>query len=280
MYQAMKLPQYPRIEYRLSELTLKETPKSANGPFVFESTGNLVVSGVTNKVSFPVTMTRSDKTMKTTGTTSVKMTSFGITPPALDLAIVDPNTCTRRALGEVGEIWLRGPSVAAGYWGDVESSRERFLARLVGDIGPGFLRTGDLGFCHAGELYVTGRLKDLIIVRGRNIHPQDLEELAQQAHPRVRPGCVAAFGLELEGEERGRHDALAVDRVVAVEVGPGPRLAELVHAERHDPGPEGAPQEAEGVRGAVLHGDDWGAPLIRRDQLAEVAGIRADGALA
>ena len=87
MYQAMKLPQFPRIEYRLTELTLKETPKSANGPFVFDSTGNLMVSGVTNKVSFPVTMTRSDKTLKTTGTTSVKMTSFGITPPALDLAI-------------------------------------------------------------------------------------------------------------------------------------------------------------------------------------------------
>ena len=87
MYQAMKLPQHPRIEYRLTELTLKETPKSANGPFVFDSTGNLTVSGVTNKVSFPVTMTRTDKTMKTTGTTSVKMTSFGITPPALNLAI-------------------------------------------------------------------------------------------------------------------------------------------------------------------------------------------------
>ena len=87
MYAAMKLPQYPRSEYRLTELTLKETPKSENGPFVFESTGNLMVSGVTNKVSFPVTMTRTDKTMKTTGTTSVKMTSFGITPPALDLAI-------------------------------------------------------------------------------------------------------------------------------------------------------------------------------------------------
>jgi polyisoprenoid-binding protein YceI len=87
MYQAMKLPQFPRIEYRLSELTLKETPKSANGPFVFDSTGHLMVSGVTNKVSFPVTMTRTDKTMKTTGSTTVKMTSFGITPPALNLAI-------------------------------------------------------------------------------------------------------------------------------------------------------------------------------------------------
>lgn len=87
MYQAMKQPQFPKIEYRLTELTLKETPKSANGPFNFESKGDLTVAGVTNKVSFPVTMTRTDKTMKTTGATTVKMTSFGITPPALDLLI-------------------------------------------------------------------------------------------------------------------------------------------------------------------------------------------------
>ena len=87
MYQAMKMTQFPKIEYRLTELTLKETPKSANGPFTFDTTGNLTVAGVTNKVSFPVTMTRTDKTMKTTGTTTVKMTSFGITPPALDLLI-------------------------------------------------------------------------------------------------------------------------------------------------------------------------------------------------
>jgi polyisoprenoid-binding protein YceI len=92
MYQAMKMPQFPKIEYRLTELTLKETPKSANGPFNFDSTGELTVSGVTNKVSFPVTMTRADKMLKTTGNTSVKMTSFGITPPALDLLAVSIRT--------------------------------------------------------------------------------------------------------------------------------------------------------------------------------------------
>ena len=92
MYQAMKLPQFPKIQYRLTELTLKEAPKSANGPFTFDSKGELTVSGVTNNVSFPVTMTRTDKAMKTTGTASVKMTSFGITPPALDLAIAKIRT--------------------------------------------------------------------------------------------------------------------------------------------------------------------------------------------
>lgn len=92
MYQAFKVQQFPKIQYRLTELTLKETPKSANGPFNFDSTGELTVSGVTNKVSFPVTMTRTDKMLKTTGNTSVKMTSFGITPPALDLLAVSIRT--------------------------------------------------------------------------------------------------------------------------------------------------------------------------------------------
>jgi polyisoprenoid-binding protein YceI len=87
MQAAMKQQQFPRIEYRLTELTLKETPKSADGPYVFDSKGELAVSGVTNKVAFPVTMTRSGKTIKTIGTTSVKMTSFGIQPPAPKIAL-------------------------------------------------------------------------------------------------------------------------------------------------------------------------------------------------
>ena len=87
MYKAMNQPKFPKIEYRLTELTLKETPKSANGPFNFDSKGDLSVSGVTNKVSFPVTMTRVDKMMKTSGNVTVKMTSFGIEPPGLVVAI-------------------------------------------------------------------------------------------------------------------------------------------------------------------------------------------------
>src|SRR5206468_5635271 len=87
MYEAMKQPKFPKIQYRLTELTLKETPKSAEGPYNFDSKGELAVSGVTNKVAFPVTMTRSGKTMKTTGATNVKMTSFGIEPPGLVVLI-------------------------------------------------------------------------------------------------------------------------------------------------------------------------------------------------
>jgi polyisoprenoid-binding protein YceI len=87
MHAAMKQPQFPRIEYRLTELMLKEAPKAADGPYAFDSKGELTVSGVTNKVAFPVTMTRTGKTMKTTGATSVKMTSFGIQPPAPKIAL-------------------------------------------------------------------------------------------------------------------------------------------------------------------------------------------------
>ncbi len=88
MHTAMKQAQHPQIKYRLTELALKEAPKSAEGPFNFESKGELTVAGVTNKVSFPVTMTRVEKNrMKTTGTTNVKMTSFGIQPPAPKIAL-------------------------------------------------------------------------------------------------------------------------------------------------------------------------------------------------
>jgi len=82
MQTALKYPQVQKIEYRLTELTLKETPKSAEGPILLESKGELAVAGVTNKVAFPVTMTRAGKSLKASGTAKVKMTSFGIQPPS------------------------------------------------------------------------------------------------------------------------------------------------------------------------------------------------------
>jgi amino acid adenylation domain-containing protein len=102
----------------------------------------------------------------------------------------------------VGEIWVSGPSVAAGYWGRSEESEEVFGARLPEDPERRFLRTGDLGFVRDGQLFVTGRLKDLLILRGRNHYPQDLELAAERSHPALRPGCGAAFPLSVDGEER------------------------------------------------------------------------------
>jgi acyl-CoA synthetase (AMP-forming)/AMP-acid ligase II/acyl carrier protein len=119
-----------------------------------------------------------------------------------EILIVHPATLTRCGPGEIGEIWLAGPSIAGGYWDQPEVSRQTFAARLA-DSGEGpFLRTGDLGFLHEGELFVTGRLKDLIILCGRNLYPQDLERSAEGSYPDLNPGCGAAFSVDSDGQER------------------------------------------------------------------------------
>jgi acyl-CoA synthetase (AMP-forming)/AMP-acid ligase II len=112
-------------------------------------------------------------------------------PRGVDLRIVDPQTCRVLPDGRVGEIWLRGPSVAAGYLHRPEENAEKFAAHTAGGKGP-FLRTGDLGAMLDGELYVTGRLKDLLIVNGRNLYPQDIEEAVGRIHPALAtaPGVV------------------------------------------------------------------------------------------
>ncbi len=117
------------------------------------------------------------------------------------IVVVSPETLAPCGEAEVGEIWVAGPSVAQGYWGRPEASGEAFGACLAGGEGP-FLRTGDLGFLAAGELFVTGRIKDLIIVRGRNHYPQDLELTAERSLPGLRPGGGGAFTAEVAGEER------------------------------------------------------------------------------
>ncbi|RKH08041.1 non-ribosomal peptide synthetase, partial [Corallococcus sp. CA053C] len=118
-----------------------------------------------------------------------------------EVAVVDPETRVRRAPGEVGELWVSGPSVAAGYWGKPELSEETFRARTADGVGT-FLRTGDLGFLQDDVLFITGRRKDLIIVRGRNHYPQDLELTTERSHPAIRPGCNAAFSEEEADGER------------------------------------------------------------------------------
>jgi len=133
-----------------------------------------------------------------------------------DVLIVDPQTCEALPPGRVGEIWVSGPSVAQGYWNRPDASAETFGAMLVQpelapaaravakwrpNAGP-YLRTGDLGFFDDGELFVTGRLKDLIIVRGRNHYPQDIEHAVEDACGLVRAGSIAAFAVDVEGRER------------------------------------------------------------------------------
>jgi acyl-CoA synthetase (AMP-forming)/AMP-acid ligase II/acyl carrier protein len=116
--------------------------------------------------------------------------------------IVDPSTRLECAPGVVGEIWVSDASVAAGYWGRSGVSAEIFGARLAPTEEGPFLRTGDLGVMNEGELFVLGRLKDLIIIRGRNLYPHDIEATAEAAHPALCPRGVIAFGVEVDGEER------------------------------------------------------------------------------
>ncbi|MGF1490395.1 MAG: AMP-binding protein, partial [Prochloraceae cyanobacterium] len=116
--------------------------------------------------------------------------------------VVNPNSLTRCQTAEVGEIWISGSSVTSGYWNQPETTQKIFQAYLS-DTGEGpFLRTGDLGFLKDGELFVTGRIKDLIIIRGRNHYPQDLEVAAEKSHPSLQEGCAAAFTIDREGDEQ------------------------------------------------------------------------------
>ncbi len=117
------------------------------------------------------------------------------------IRIVDPDTLFECGRGEIGEVWISGPAVASGYWNQPERTAATFHARLPGSSDT-FLRTGDLGFLADGELYITGRLNDLIIIRGQNYHPEDIEWTVQQRFPELRMGAVAAFSVQVESEER------------------------------------------------------------------------------
>ncbi|MFI1534798.1 fatty acyl-AMP ligase [Streptomyces anandii] len=122
--------------------------------------------------------------------------------PGLTVTIADPEHETELPEGETGEIWVGGAGVAKGYWRNALATRRTFRATLPGHEGR-FLRTGDLGFLRDGELFVTGRLKDLLVIDGRNHYPQDLELSAELSHPSLRPGCTAAFAVDggTEGEQ-------------------------------------------------------------------------------
>jgi acyl-CoA synthetase (AMP-forming)/AMP-acid ligase II/acyl carrier protein len=118
------------------------------------------------------------------------------------VVIADPDTAIRAQRGTIGEIWTSSPSVAKGYWNKPEKSAETFHAYLV-DTGEGpFLRTGDLGFIHDGQLYITGRIKDLIIIRGLNHYPNDIERTVESAHEALQPAAGAAFSVDAGNEER------------------------------------------------------------------------------
>ena len=125
----------------------------------------------------------------------------GKTAPDQEIVIVNPDTFSPCSDSDIGEIWVKGKSVAVGYWEKPEQTKETFRGHLRGGDGS-YLRTGDLGFLADGELFVTGRIKDLIIIRGRNHYPQDIELTVENSNPALLPNCCAAFAVEVLGEEQ------------------------------------------------------------------------------
>lgn len=119
-----------------------------------------------------------------------------------EVVIVHPEELRRCAPDEVGEIWIKDVGVAQGYWNRPAETAQRFKAYLAGTGEGPFFRTGDLGFIKHGEVFISGRHKDLIIIRGQNHYPQDIEWTIEKSHPLLRPGCSAAFSVEMHSEER------------------------------------------------------------------------------
>ncbi|MBD2414279.1 non-ribosomal peptide synthetase [Nostoc calcicola FACHB-389] len=128
--------------------------------------------------------------------------SCGRVIPEQEVVIANPETLNSCQPNEIGEIWVSGPSVGRGYWNRSQETVETFGAYLADTNKGPFLRTGDLGFLHNGELFITGRAKDLIIIRGRNLYPQDIELTAERSHVSLRSGANAAFTVEVNNEER------------------------------------------------------------------------------
>jgi acyl-CoA synthetase (AMP-forming)/AMP-acid ligase II len=127
--------------------------------------------------------------------------SSGAPAPGVEVRIVDPESLIELAEDEVGEIWLRSASVASGYHNRPVETAEQFRAQTSDGEGP-YLRTGDLGLLHESELFVTGRLKDLLIANGRNLYPQDIEESVQDVHPAVAGSRGCAVSVDVDDAER------------------------------------------------------------------------------
>lgn len=130
------------------------------------------------------------------------LVSSGRAGHGVEVVIVNPETLVACAQECVGEIWVRGASNAQGYWNRPGETRQSFCAYLTNTEDGPYLRTGDLGFLKDGELFVTGRRKDLIIIAGSNYYPQDLELTAERSHKNLRPASCAAFSIEVAGAER------------------------------------------------------------------------------
>lgn len=146
---------------------------------------------------------------------AIGLVSSGVNAHETEIAIVDPISLARKPEGEVGEVWVRGPAVCSGYFGKPGYSRSIFEMPIEGeDKNTAYLRTGDLGAQIEGELYVTGRMKELIIVNGKNHYPQDIELSLQSEMPLLRKGCGAAFSVN----EKGKEELVLVQEIDAIDL--------------------------------------------------------------
>src|SRR6202522_3893237 len=133
---------------------------------------------------------------------ATQIVSCGTPLPGLDVKIVDPEGHFALQPGRIGEIWVAGSGKCEGYWNNPELTLKQFRARLVDDTpyDDGYLRTGDIGFMHDGELYVCSRIKDMIILRGQNYYPQDIENVVERSSSLIRHNCIAAFQIQEDSE--------------------------------------------------------------------------------
>jgi len=176
--------------YGLAEATLKVTGDArGNGPVVCTCDAESL---------------EQDRFLEAPGRGQMSRSVVGCGHASLNtrVIIVHPVSLRPCAAQDVGEIWVSGPSVALGYWDRPEETKQIFHARLSNSGVDTFLRTGDLGFVHDGNLFVTGRLKDLIVIRGCNYYPSDIELTVEHCHPGFRAGGGAAFTINVHDEER------------------------------------------------------------------------------
>ncbi|QOV33474.1 fatty acyl-AMP ligase [Streptomyces ferrugineus] len=187
----------------------------------------LMVTG--SAVPAPPTLLAPPETGPHAGQSDAAAVSSGRPGPDVTVVIADPERREELPEGETGEIWVRGASVAKGYWRNALATRETFRATLTGHDGS-FLRTGDLGFLRDGELFVTGRLKDLIVIDGRNHYPQDLELTAEMAHPALRPGCTAAFSVDGNDGGAGGEQTVLVAEIAPDAVSEAEKIIDVVRS--------------------------------------------------
>lgn len=176
--------------YGMAEATLFVTGKKQNQAVIFQ---HIIEAGL-----------RENRVLKSDSASSETLTLVGCGSAWLghEVLIVDPNSLLPCPSDCVGEIWVKGASVAQGYWNRLEQSQDTFSAYLADESDGPFLRTGDLGFIHDDNLFITGRLKDVIIIRGQNYYPQDLELTVEKSSVGLSLNSGAAFDIEVEGKEQ------------------------------------------------------------------------------